>query len=267
MIRILSAIILIPLAILMVIYAAPPYFLIAIGLIGTFCLQEYFGLIRALGIAVQPVFGFAAFWILLIALYQARFPAAILFAIVMLAAFLSAMWRHRQAVRSRALAMMAELLGIFYFTLCLFPALPIRYDFGNRIGLGWFIILLAVIWAGDTVALVIGKLLGKHPFAPVLSPKKTWEGALAGLLAGIGIAMVVQQLLFPDLLFLHTAIASLVLGIFGQAGDLAESMLKRAAAIKDSSHRIPGHGGVLDRMDSLLFGLPVLYFYLLLIYQ
>ncbi len=266
MTRILSAIILIPLAILTVIYAPPVYFLVAIGIVGTFCLREYSGLIGALGITAQPVFSYAAFWLLLVAFYQDRFPAIIAAAFVMIAAFLSAMSRHRQSARNRTFGLMAEFLGIFYFALCLFPALRIRYDFGDRVGLGWFIILLAVIWAGDTAALAFGKLWGAHPLSPVLSPHKTYEGAVAGLLAGVAAAVVLQQLIFSDLPFLHAVVVSLLLGIFGQLGDLAESMLKRAAAIKDSSNFIPGHGGVLDRMDSLLFAFPVLYFYLFLIY-
>jgi len=267
MARIISAVILVPLAILAVIYATPIYFLIGIGLIGTACLREYFGLIHSLGIKVQPPFGYMAFWILLVAFFQKRFPMTVLVALVMLAAFLSAMGRHRQPVRERALALMAEWLGVLYFSLFLYPAIPVRYDFGDKIGLQWTLILLMVIWTGDTAALVVGKTLGKSSLAPVLSPHKTNEGALAGLLAGVAIAAAMQLSLFSDLPMRHVIVASVLIGIFGQLGDLAESMLKRAAEIKDSSHLIPGHGGVLDRMDSLLFGFPVLYFYLLQIYQ
>jgi phosphatidate cytidylyltransferase len=265
MARIISAIILIPLAILAVIYAPPIYYLIGIGLIGTVCLHEYFGLVRAMGIQVQPLFDYLAFWILLAAFRQDRFPMGILLALAMIAAFLSAVWRRRP-VKECAFALMAELLGLFYFVLFLYPALPVRYDFGEKTGLQWTILLLAVIWAGDTVALVVGKMFGKHPFAPILSPKKTNEGAIAGLLGGFLIAVVIQQILLTDLPIKHVMILSILLGALGQLGDLAESMLKRAAQIKDSSHLIPGHGGVLDRMDSLLFAIPVLYFYLLQLY-
>jgi phosphatidate cytidylyltransferase len=267
MARILSSIILIPLAILAVVYATPVYFLLGIGLIGTFCIYEYFGLTRAMGFKIQPIFGFVVFWILLVALYQQRFPTIILLALVILAVFLSSMWRHRLPVRERALSFMAELTGVLYFSLFLYTAIPIRYDFGSELGLRWTLFLLAVIWAGDIGALWIGKTMGKRPFAPTLSPKKTWEGSLAGLLSGLVAAVAVHRFLFSDLSIWHVLLVSILLGIFGQLGDLAESMLKRAAQIKDSSRLIPGHGGVLDRMDSLLFAFPVLYFYLLQLYQ
>ncbi len=212
------------------------------------------------------MFGFAAFWILLLAFRHGKFPAIILMALVMLVGFLSAMWRHRLPVRERVFSFMAEVFGVFYFVLFLYPALPLRYDFGGKTGMYWTLLLLIVIWVGDIAALTIGKLLGKRSFAPVLSPNKTCEGAFAGFLAGIGAAIAFQRFLFSDLPLLHVTIASVLLGIFGQLGDLAESMLKRAAEMKDSSRLIPGHGGMLDRMDSLLFAFPVLYFYLLWLY-
>jgi phosphatidate cytidylyltransferase len=271
MARILSAIVLGTIAILAVIYAPPVLFLIGIGLTGTLCLYEYFGLIHSMGIAVQPWFGYGAFWILLVASRQNKYPESIVIAIILLAAFLSTMWRYRQPMRERAMALMAELLGVLYLALCLSPALPIRFDFnytfGRTFGLQWAFVLLIVIWTNDTAALLVGKTIGKRRLAPVLSPKKTWEGAAGGLLAGIGVAAAIQPFLFPDLRISSVVVASILIVIFGQLGDLAESMLKRAAAIKDSSHIIPGHGGVLDRMDSLLFAIPVLYFYLLLLYK
>ena len=267
MARILSAIILIPAAILIVIFATPALYLIAIGIVGTICLYEYFGLVRSMGIRAQPWFACLVFWILLIAFRQGKYPGSVLVTLVLLVAFLSAMWRYRQPIRERALSLMAELLGILYITLFLYPAIPVRYDFGGKTGLQWTLVLLLVIWMNDTAALVAGKTIGKTPFAPALSPKKTWEGAIAGLLVGTGIAAAIRPLLFPDLPMVAVVIASVLVGISGQLGDLAESMLKRAAEVKDSSHIIPGHGGVLDRMDSLLFAIPVLYFYLLVLYQ
>jgi phosphatidate cytidylyltransferase len=265
MARIISAAVLIPIALLAVYYAPPLLYLIGIGAVGTVCLYEYFGLIRSMGIQAQPFFGYLAFWVLLFAFRQNKYPMASVLGLVLLAAFLSAMWRYKQPIRQRALALMAELLGILYMSLFLYPALPIRYDFEH--GRDWTIILLIVIWSGDSFALLVGKKLGRTPFAAGLSPKKTNEGAIGGLLGGLALAAAAQHFLFPELPLKHVAAAAVLVGIFGQLGDLAESMLKRAAEIKDSSQLIPGHGGALDRMDSLLFAFPILYFYLLQIYK
>ncbi|HSW38783.1 MAG TPA: CDP-archaeol synthase [Acidobacteriota bacterium] len=266
MTRMISAVILGGIAIAAVLFSTPVYFLIGIGITGTICLYEYFRLTRSMGIKAQPIFGYAVFWILMIAFYQDRFPATIIMALVVLAAFLSAMWRHRLPIKERVFALMAELLGGISFSLFFFPAIAIRYDFGDQAGIHWFFIMFAVVWAGDSAALAVGKTLGRTRLAPLLSPKKTCEGAAAGLLAGILVAIILQRFLFTDLLLSHVVIASILLGVFGQLGDLAESMLKRAAQNKDSSRLIPGHGGLLDRMDSLLFAMPVLHFYLLIIY-
>jgi phosphatidate cytidylyltransferase len=277
MTRVLTAIILIPLALLVVIFATPLYYMIGIGIVGTLCLYEYFRLMRAMDFSARSWLGYVAFWILLIVLnldrldtlsILDRMPSPVsIFALMVVAIFISALWRRRISVRDRVSGLMAELSGIFYVTLFLYPALPIRYDFANNTGLPWTLFLLLVTWGGDTFALVAGKKIGKRPLAPALSPKKTKEGALAGFLAGIAIAVAIRYFLFTDLPLRHVITASIFLGIFGQLGDLAESMIKRAAGVKDSSRLIPGHGGVLDRMDSLLFSFPVLYGYLLFIYS
>jgi len=261
--RILSAIVLIPLTLLVVLYAPPFYYLIGIAILGTFCLYEYSGLMRSMDIPVRPSFGYGAYWILLATLYLDRFPFPAVLVLILIAAFITSCWRSGLSIRDRGISLMAEIFGILYITLCLYPAFSVRFDF--TYGLEWTLLTLVVMWGGDTFALLVGKKLGKRPFAPLLSPKKTNEGALGGLLAGIGIAVAFQYFLFKDLPLGHVIAVSILLGIFGQLGDLAESMLKRAAGIKDSSNLIPGHGGVLDRMDSLLFSFPVLYAYLLLV--
>jgi phosphatidate cytidylyltransferase len=259
MARILSALVLIPIALALVIYAPPAFFLLAIGILGTACLYEYFRIIRAMGLPPQTWYGYAAFWILLISLRFSSIPESAVLSALILAGFLVALW-SKGSMREGMLGLMGTLTGVCYLGFCLYPAIPIRFDF--EAGLQWILILLAVIWAGDTGALAAGKTLGRTPFAPVISPKKTYEGAIGGLLSGVLAAAVLQHFLFKDLPFFHVILLSVVLGVFGQLGDLAESMLKRAAGTKDSSQLIPGHGGVLDRIDSLLFALPVLYLYL-----
>ena len=119
----------------------------------------------------------------------------------------------------------------------------------------WALIFVAsAVWAGDTAAYYIGKAIGKHPLHP-LSPKKTWEGTLGGLATGAVVAMVAGLIgrLFP---WWEGLILGALVNISGQLGDLLESFLKRMAGVKDSGALFPGHGGVLDRIDSLLLALP-----------
>jgi len=263
--RILSALVLIPAALAVVVFSPPLLFLAALGIVGSLCLFEYFQLMEKMGARGQPWFGHAAFWLLLMGAGLAEAYAFPLSAGLVLGAFLAAIWRPA-SMKDRVLGMMSNLLGVFYLGVCLCAAYAIRYRFGSRLGLEWMLMLLAVTWAGDTAALFAGRTFGRTPFAPKLSPKKTNEGAAGGLLAGLVVAMLLRYFLFSDLPLAHVAAASLLIGIFGQLGDLAESMFKRAAEVKESSNLIPGHGGILDRIDSLLFAFPVLYIYLELLY-
>lgn len=122
-------------------------------------------------------------------------------------------------------------------------------------GLGWFLVVLLATWIGDSAAYLVGRAIGRRPLAPRISPNKTVEGSLGGLV-GSGAVAVAGVALFG--LGLHPAAGALIgvaLGVAGQLGDLAESMLKRQAGVKDSGTLIPGHGGMLDRIDALLFAL------------
>jgi len=264
--RIASALVLIPVVLALVFFASPAVLLCALGILGSACLREYFRLMERMGLRGQPWFGHAGFWFLILCLHIKLLPGELLLSVVVLSSFLVSIGRQAP-MRERVTGMMVNLLGIVYLALCLYPALPLRYEFGEKLGLKWVLILLSVIWVGDTAALLAGKALGRTRFSPAISPKKTNEGAVAGLLAGIGVALLLQRLFFPELPVKHVGAVALLLGAVGQLGDLAESMLKRAADIKDSSALIPGHGGVLDRIDSLLFAIPVLYLYLLKLYS
>lgn len=114
-----------------------------------------------------------------------------------------------------------------------------------------------VVFAGDTGAYFTGKAFGKTKLYEKISPKKTREGSLGGLVASIALASVVKVLWIPELAWSTTVLLGLVGGIVGQLGDLVESMLKRSCGVKDSGNLLPGHGGMLDRVDGLMFALPV----------
>jgi phosphatidate cytidylyltransferase len=123
------------------------------------------------------------------------------------------------------------------------------------------IALFAAIWICDSAAYFAGKAFGRHLLFERVSPNKTWEGAVAGCVAAIGAFLVARALVLPYLPLAGAIVCGAVVGIFGQVGDLAESLLKRDAGVKDSSTIIPGHGGVLDRFDSLMFVSPLIFLY------
>jgi len=124
-------------------------------------------------------------------------------------------------------------------------------------------LLLAIIMGSDTLAFFVGRALGRHKLAPHISPGKTVEGALGGLLGGVAGALAVRAWGLPELPLSHALLLGALVAAFGILGDLVESLLKRWAGVKDSGGVFPGHGGMLDRLDSLLFGAPVLYYYFL----
>ena len=139
-----------------------------------------------------------------------------------------------------------------------FASLTTSYKMGGV----WIVYLLLCIWSCDTFAYFIGAPLGKHPLSPRVSPKKTVEGFLGGILGAIAAAFFSHFVFFSSAQLKDLLIISLIVAFVGQVGDLTESLFKRDAQFKDTSNIIPGHGGILDRFDSLLFVSPLVYYYL-----
>ena len=155
------------------------------------------------------------------------------------------------ALPSSAIAVLATLyVGMLGGSL-----IRLRNDFLS----GWKLVffLLLVVWLGDAGAYYVGKSLGRHKLSPRISPKKTVEGLAGGVAVSIITAIVIHLTFFKEFPLLHAIIAGAVLSVAGVIGDLAESMWKRSAAVKDSGSLLPGHGGMLDRIDSVLAVAPV----------
>ena len=143
----------------------------------------------------------------------------------------------------------------------LFIALPfsyiVRLEELEPVGRQLVLFTLVLVWAGDMLAYFVGKSLGRIPMAPALSPKKTWEGAMGNVLASLIVAVLFARWMQMDVVTL--LVIAGVANIAGQAGDLIESAYKRGAAVKDSGALLPGHGGMLDRIDSLILASPVVW--------
>ena len=134
---------------------------------------------------------------------------------------------------------------------------------GTEQGLEWVVFLLVVTFSTDTAAYFVGKAIGKNPLAPTVSPNKTWEGAIAGLFGAVSAAVVAAWALELDAAVPAIVILGGLMGVVGQAGDLLESKLKRLADVKESGWLLPGHGGVLDRLDSIVFNLALVYYFVI----
>lgn len=152
--------------------------------------------------------------------------------------------------------LISSVFGILYLSfLPLFLVLIRDMPSGGN----WTIIFLLIVWAGDTGAYFVGKKYGKKKLYPVVSPKKTFEGALGGLALGWVVTFLYKIILFRSMGWGAVIVMPLLVGVFSQVGDFCESFLKRAFHKKDSGSLLPGHGGFLDRFDGVLFGLPIMY--------
>jgi phosphatidate cytidylyltransferase len=153
-----------------------------------------------------------------------------------------------------------SLFGILYIGFLLSHVSLIR---NLQNGKAWALFLILTVWAGDIFAFSGGSLFGKHKLYPKISPKKSYEGLIAGIIGSILVALAFSFLFLPHLGSGTCVLLAIGIEILGQIGDFTESMLKRSARVKDSGDLIPGHGGMLDRLDSFLFSSPFLYYSLL----
>ncbi|RPH69403.1 MAG: phosphatidate cytidylyltransferase [Myxococcaceae bacterium] len=148
--------------------------------------------------------------------------------------------------------------GCLYAGLGLGPIAALRV---GPEGLQWVISALVITWANDTCAYFAGRLLGRHKLHPAVSPNKTWEGFAGGAVGSVAGMFIARWVAFPALTATDCLVLGLLGAVLGPLGDLCESLLKRAHGVKDSGTLIPGHGGLLDRVDALLFNAPAVYLY------
>ena len=233
-------------------------FLLLIAVIGVLATWEFAALLRQGG--YQPVLPLGVLLALLF-IAQAQWPQVLPLDLVLVLAvigsLLAALW-HRSPAPATDWAL--TLAGALYLGWLLGRFVVLR---ALEDGLLWLLLAAVAIWTADVSAYFAGRAFGRHPWWPRHSPKKTWEGYLAGIAAAALVAGLLGVLLL-DLNWAEGVALGLVIASVAPLGDLAESMIKRQVGAKDSGRLIPGHGGVLDRIDSLLIGVPIVLYWVLL---
>ncbi|MBR9979718.1 MAG: phosphatidate cytidylyltransferase [Desulfatitalea sp.] len=258
--RWITALVGLPLLILLVLKGGETLFAIAIATVAVIAMWEYFRIV--LCDHKPPVPRIFLIWsyaigaaIVLVTPYHGFQAATGLSAIHLIGAAVMSILRYKHTPDAPMVAL-KQVFGVTY--IAGFLSFFVLLHHGPQ-GVHWVFFLFIVVAAGDTGAYYAGRALGRHKLCPAVSPKKTVEGAVGGLAANVVLA-VGYKLLFMPFLSLPGAVGfALVVGAVGQAGDLFESEFKRAAGVKDSGNLLPGHGGFLDRIDALLFALPVAY--------
>jgi phosphatidate cytidylyltransferase len=152
----------------------------------------------------------------------------------------------------------SAILAFAYIPLLLMHLVMLRQ---GPYGVQWLLVIMLIVMTNDSAAYYTGCAFGKHRLYPLVSPKKSIEGALGGLLGSVAGTMLARLTFFPQLSPTDALATALIVGVVGQTGDLIESLLKRSYGVKDSGSIIPGHGGVLDRLDSIIFAAPATYYY------
>jgi len=244
-----------------------PWFTVLVAIWGLLAAYEFFKMAHSAKLAPLTYFGMA--WILLIIIRPHlgwEFLNPLLTAGAVIFPLLWLLIRRNK--ENAWLSWAWTLAGIFYIGGLSSLLVSIRYGLElpyitPEEGRNWIFFTLLVTFASDTSAFFVGRTWGRHQFAPQISPKKTWEGCAGGVIgaAAAGVVFLLVPPLSLPISWGWAALLGALISLFGQWGDLAESLLKRNMGVKDSGNALPGHGGFLDRIDSILFAVAVVYFY------
>lgn len=194
--------------------------------------------------------------------YQLPFTAFLLVIPFVSAVFIVELYaKHSKPFQNIGLTLLGATYVVIPFSLLMLSGFSLPsgkvFSYNSTIILGFFFLL----WTSDTGAYLVGITMGKHPLFPRISPKKSWEGFVGGIVLTMLIAVIVSRF-FTVLTMTDWVIIGAIIAIFGVLGDLIESLLKRSLQIKDSGNILPGHGGILDRFDSVIFSAPIVFLYL-----
>lgn len=232
------------------------YFLVFSMLVSSLALKELFNMFELKNINVLKYTGIF-FSNLILALSYLNYDALLFFPLIVVLIFSSEIFRKERNPLNPAFI----LLGYFYITIPFIMLNLLLIENSSGILINIVIYIFILIWVCDTSAYFGGRFLGKHKLSEI-SPKKTWEGSVSGFVMTLVVSVAIHYFYPEKITFVNAVVIGIITGIFSQIGDLFESMLKRYCGVKDSSDLILGHGGILDRFDSLIFVAPVVFVYL-----
>jgi len=262
--RILSSLVLIPI-LYIVVWQLPPGYFVILAMIATGISQfEFYRMALVRGIRPLAITGIVLGILLVLNFAQPIFPElgiGFVITFALLAIMLVRLFSPR-TVEGSIEEISITFFGLFYVALLFGFQVAIRLEIMD--GKRWLFFMYLVIWASDAGAYFVGNAIGKHRLYEKISPKKSIEGLAGGMLAAVGAAFLCRAWFIPTVGAQEAVVLGVLLTVSGVAGDLVESLFKRGVGIKDVSNLIPGHGGLLDRLDSMLFSAPVLFYYLVM---
>jgi phosphatidate cytidylyltransferase len=254
LVRVLTAAVLIPLVFLLVLWAPDTVFVAVIVLLALLTMSEYLNLAGKSHTSPLRIFSYLA--VAAVAAWPLAAISPIALVVLVPLALVMAPGRSLETALPGAAS---SVLGVLYVGAPLAMMVSMRLQ---PRGAQWLMYVLILTWISDTAAYFTGRAIGKHKLAPRISPGKTWEGSIGSAIAAILFGVLYTRYFAPDFPLALSLVTALVVNVAGQVGDLAESALKRGAGVKDSSTLLPGHGGMLDRIDALLFAVPALWYIL-----
>jgi phosphatidate cytidylyltransferase len=288
--RIATALVLIPIVIFLVLRAPVPVLAVVVAAVALVTVQEFLKLTESYGVHPLrlPAYIFIGLFFLLLAasaagetpqLSAVKFVLGVAFASAISPFVFLTIAMRRSPMSSAYPGAAASAFAFAYIALPMGMLVQLRQQWA---GAFWILYLLLIVWAGDIFAYFVGRSLGRHLMAPRISPQKTWEGAIASLAASLMVGILLFNHALPISSFLLRVglierrdglfglekpeiwpflLLTVALNLAAQLGDLVESLIKRGAGVKDSGRLLPGHGGMLDRIDALLFAAPLLWYY------
>lgn len=253
--RVITALFLVPVCVYSALFAPWWFFFAVLAAVALLCMREF----AAITGSFAPL-GYLAGVLILFAPQHEMILLFVLSAVAAMSLQLSAADPAKGFAQAAALVLgIVYIFGSWKTAILLHDGSEKTGAFGVPAGHHWLMFGLMVNWIGDTGAYYVGKNFGRHKLAPLISPGKSWEGAAASAVTGVLFGVIYLPLTIPGTSPLIAVLLALAANIAGQVGDLAESAIKRGVGVKDSGSLLPGHGGMMDRVDSSMFALPVLY--------